>query len=45
MSLTSGQHKGFDVILVHAAKAAAAGFDFRAIVEANLLIPVIYCMC
>jgi hypothetical protein len=41
----SGEHQGFDVILVHAAKAAASGFDFRAIIEANLHIPVIYCMC
>jgi hypothetical protein len=41
--LTNGDHHGFDVILVHAAKAAARGFDFRAIIEANLLIPVIYC--
>ncbi|RCV09743.1 hypothetical protein SETIT_2G054000v2 [Setaria italica] len=41
-SLTNGNLEGFDVILVHAAKAAACGFNFRAIVEANLLIPVIY---
>ena len=42
-SLTTGKLKGFDVVLAHAAKAAACGFDFRAIVEADLLIPVIYC--
>ncbi|PVH63527.1 hypothetical protein PAHAL_2G048000 [Panicum hallii] len=41
-SLTTGKLKGFDVVLAHAAKAAACGFDFRAIVEADLLIPVIY---
>ncbi|CAL5091146.1 unnamed protein product [Urochloa decumbens] len=41
-SLTSGDLIGFDVILAHAAKAAACGFDFRGIVEADLLIPVIY---
>ncbi|CAL5066822.1 unnamed protein product [Urochloa decumbens] len=41
-SLTSGDLTGFDVILAHAAKAAACGFDFRGIVEADLLIPVIY---
>ena len=42
-SLTTGKLKGFDVVLAHAAKAAACGFDFRAIVEADLLLPVIYC--
>uniref|UniRef100_K4A2A2 Response regulatory domain-containing protein n=1 Tax=Setaria italica TaxID=4555 RepID=K4A2A2_SETIT len=41
-SFTSGDLEGFDVILVHAANAAACGFDFRAIVETDLLIPVIY---
>ncbi|CAM0150561.1 unnamed protein product [Urochloa decumbens] len=41
-SLTSGDLTGFDVILAHAAKAAACGFDFRGIVEADLLVPVIY---
>ncbi|CAL4900419.1 unnamed protein product [Urochloa decumbens] len=41
-SLTSGDLTGFDVILTHATKAAACGFDFRGIVEADLLIPVIY---
>ncbi|CAN6181456.1 unnamed protein product [Urochloa humidicola] len=41
-SLTSGELEGFDVILAHAAKAAACGFDFRAIVEADLLTPVVY---
>ncbi|CAO1949093.1 unnamed protein product [Urochloa humidicola] len=41
-SLTSGEFEGFDVILAHAAKAAACGFDFRAIVEADLLTPVVY---
>ncbi|CAN6213287.1 unnamed protein product [Urochloa humidicola] len=41
-SLTSGEFKDFDVILAHAAKAAACGFDFRAIIEADLLTPVVY---
>nr|XP_034607207.1 two-component response regulator ORR33-like isoform X3 [Setaria viridis] len=39
-SLTSGDLKGFDVILVHAAKAAACSFDFHAIMEADLLISI-----
>ncbi|CAN6213292.1 unnamed protein product [Urochloa humidicola] len=41
-SLRNRELKGFDAILVHAAKAAVCGFDFRAIIEADLLIPVIY---
>ncbi|OEL28625.1 hypothetical protein BAE44_0010356 [Dichanthelium oligosanthes] len=40
--LTSGDLRGIDAILIHAGKAAACGFDFRAIVEADLRIPVIY---
>ncbi|CAN6165321.1 unnamed protein product [Urochloa humidicola] len=40
-SLGNHELEGFDAILVHAAKATACGFD-RAIVEADLLIPVIY---
>ncbi|CAL5091099.1 unnamed protein product [Urochloa decumbens] len=41
-SLTSDEHAGFDAILVHAAKVAAYGFNFHAIIETDLHIPVIY---
>jgi hypothetical protein len=42
-SLSGGGLAGFDVILVHAANVATCGFDFRAIVETDMLIPVVYC--
>ncbi|CAL5066820.1 unnamed protein product [Urochloa decumbens] len=41
-SLTSDEHTGFDAILVHAAKVATYGFNFRAIIETDLHIPIIY---
>nr|CAB3455834.1 unnamed protein product [Digitaria exilis] len=41
-SLSTLKLKGIDVVLVHAAKAATCGFNFRAIIEADLGIPVIY---
>nr|CAB3452108.1 unnamed protein product [Digitaria exilis] len=41
-SLSTLKLNGIDVVLVHAAKAAACGFNFRAIIEADLGIPVIY---
>ncbi|CAN6328364.1 unnamed protein product [Urochloa humidicola] len=41
-SLRNRELEGFDAILVHPVKATACNFDFRAIIEAELLIPVIY---
>ncbi|CAL5005867.1 unnamed protein product [Urochloa decumbens] len=40
--LTRYKHKSFDVVLTNAVKAAACGFNFRAIVESDLCIPVFY---
>ncbi|XP_066391949.1 two-component response regulator ORR33-like [Miscanthus floridulus] len=40
--LSDDRFRDIDVVLVHAAKAAKCGFDFRGIVESDLRIPVVY---
>lgn len=41
--LSGDKIKDVHVVLVNAEKATTCGFDFRAIVETDLCIPVIYC--
>ncbi|KAJ1287993.1 hypothetical protein BS78_02G054100 [Paspalum vaginatum] len=40
--LSRDKNKDIDVVLAHAEKVATSGFDFRAIIETDLYIPVIY---
>jgi hypothetical protein len=43
VKLLTGRLKDADVVFIDALRAASCGFDFRAMVEPNMCIPVIYC--